>query len=68
MTGRLRGIVRCSARALRRFHRDQRGEMLEYLLVLAAFAIPLVALIGLLMDVLSDFFAMIAFHIGWPFL
>ena len=68
MTSQLRGIVRCSARALQRFHRDQRGDMLEYVLVLAAFAIPLGALIRLLMDVLSDFFAMIAFHIGWPFL
>ena len=68
MTGHLRRIVGCSARALRRFHRDQRGDMLEYLLILAGFAIPLAALIRLLMDVLSDFFAMIAFHIGWPFL
>ena len=68
MTGQLRRIVSCSARALRRFHRNERGDMLEYALVLAAFAIPLGVLIGLLMDVLSDFFAMIAFHIGWPFL
>jgi len=68
MTGRLRRIVSCSVGAVRRFNRDQRGEMLEYLLVLAAFAIPLIALIQLLMDVLRDFYSMIAFHTGWPFL
>lgn len=68
MTGQLRRMVSCSARAVQRFSRDQRGEMLEYMLVLAAFAIPLIALIQLLMDVLRDFYSMIAFHIGWPFL
>jgi len=53
---------------LRRFHRDQRGDMLEYLLVLAGFAIPLLALLQVLTDILRDFYLMIAFHIGWPFL
>ena len=68
MTGQFRRIVSCSARALRRFHRNQRGDALEYLLVLAAFAIPLIALLQVLTDILRDFYSMIAFHIGWPFL
>lgn len=51
-----------------RFHRDERGDALEYLLVLAAFVIPLVAVFAILRNILSDYYSMIAFYVGWPFL
>lgn len=56
------------AGAVGRFHRDERGDMLEYLLVLAAFGIPLFAVADTLSKILSDYYQMIAFHVGWPFL
>jgi Flp pilus assembly pilin Flp len=54
--------------ALRRFHRDQRGDALEYVVVLALFVIPLMALADKIRDILQDYFAMISFYVGWPFL
>lgn len=42
--------------------------MFEYLLIMGAFAIPLFALAQVLLDILKDQYAMIAFHVGWPFL
>ena len=50
------------------FHRDERGDALEYLLVLAAFGLPLVALVTTLTKILTDVYAMISFYVGWPFL
>jgi Flp pilus assembly pilin Flp len=61
-------IFRRLAVAVERFHRDERGDMLEYLLVLAAFGIPLFAVADTLSNILSDYYQMIAFHVGWPFL
>ena len=58
---------RVAARVLR-FHRDERGGMLEYLLVLAAFGLPMVALTVTLTKILTDVYAMISFYVGWPFL
>ena len=56
------------AGGLRRLHRDERGDALEYLLVLAVFVLPLVALMDRLKDILRDYYSMIAFYLGWPFL
>lgn len=53
---------------LGRFHRDERGDALEYVLVLAAFILPMTVLFRLLRDILAEYFAMIAFYVGWPFL
>ena len=50
------------------FHRDERGDALEYLLVLAVFGLPLVALTTTLTKILTDVYAMISFYVGWPFL
>ena len=69
MSGRrLRILVGRRLEALRRFHRDQRGDALEYVVVLAVFALPLMALAGKIADILKDYFAMMSFYIGWPFL
>ncbi|MBN2584235.1 MAG: hypothetical protein JXL80_14325 [Planctomycetes bacterium] len=58
------GAVRC----VRRLHRDQRGDVLEYLLIMAAFAIPLFALAQVLLNIMKDQYGLIAFQVGWPFL
>ena len=53
---------------LARFHRDERGDMLDYALVFAFIAIPLMLLFDRLFDVLADYFGMIAYYVTWPFL
>ncbi len=60
-------ILRCRDAALR-LHRDERGGMMDYLLVLAAVGIPLIVLSGAMMKILTNYYAMLAFHVGWPFL
>jgi Flp pilus assembly pilin Flp len=56
-------------RALGRFHRDQRGwTMLDYAMVFAFVAIPLVLLFDKMFQIISMYFAMIAYYITWPFL
>ncbi|HUW99963.1 MAG: hypothetical protein WBD63_00135 [Phycisphaerae bacterium] len=51
-----------------RFHRDERGAMLDYVLVLGVF-VPLMFFVFIkLFEVLSDYFGMIAFYVSWPFL
>lgn len=64
----------------RRFHRDEAGGMLEYAMVFAMVAVPLMvpfipvdggerlSVLEMLFQVLSDYFAMIAFYVSWPFL
>lgn len=80
MTGRpertgLSGV----GRLLWRLHDDQSGRMLEYAMVFAFISIPLMvpfwpvegevrSIFGMLFDVLSDYFGMIAFYVTWPFL
>ncbi|MGB2937023.1 MAG: hypothetical protein WBD05_02315 [Phycisphaerae bacterium] len=56
------------ARAPVRLHRDQRGAMLDYVLVLGVICVPLFILFDKLFEVLSDYFGMIAFYVSWPFL
>ena len=51
-----------------RLHRDERGDALEYALVLAVFAIPLMIAAGYLREILTDWFSMLSYHVGWPFL
>ena len=51
-----------------RLHRDQRGAMLDYVLVLGVICVPLFILFDKLFEVLSDYFGMIAFYVSWPFL
>ena len=53
---------------LRHFHRDQRGDALEYALVVAVFALPMIVLMERIKDILTDYYSMIAFFLGWPFL
>ena len=60
--GRLNGL------AVARFHRDERGAMLDYVLVLGVFVPLAVFVIVKLFEVLSDYFGMIAFYVTWPFL
>ena len=57
-----------TARGVARFHRDQGGAMLDYVLVLAVFVPLAVFVIAKLFEVLSDYFGMIAFYVTWPFL
>jgi len=54
--------------AVARLHRDQRGAMLDYVMVLVVI-VPLVFFVfQKLFEVLSDYFGMIAFYVSWPFL
>jgi hypothetical protein len=70
--GALIGAIRrgggAFARGAAHFHRNERGAMLDYLLVMAAIVIPLFFAFGKLFEVLSDYFGMIAFYVTWPFL
>lgn len=69
MAGFRKRVSRAARRAHPpRFHRDERGGMLEYGLVFAAVAVPILALFTKLFDVLSDYFGMIAFFVSWPFI
>ena len=65
---RQNGLTSRLARAARRFHRDQRGGALDYVMVLAFVGIPLIMLMDKLFQILSDYFAMIAYYVTWPFL
>jgi hypothetical protein len=67
---------RCRDAALR-LHHDERGGMMDYLLVLAAVGIPLILLSGFvpqvafkgtMMQILTNYYASLAFNVGWPFL
>ena len=62
------GFERHGGGLLARFHRDERGDMLDYALVFAFIAIPLMLLFDRLFDVLADYFGMIAYYVTWPFL
>jgi len=63
-----RWLRRRTVEPLRRFHRDERGELLEYAMVFACVVVPLMFLFERLFEVLSDYFSMIAFFVSWPFL
>ena len=63
-----RAIFRRCRAAVVRFHRDEQGGMMDYLLILAAVGIPLIVLSGTMMKILTNYYAMLAFHVGWPFL
>ena len=65
----LRGLIHgLWGEAVARFHRDQDGAMLDYVLVLGVFVPLAVFVIAKLFEVLSDYFGMIAFYVTWPFL
>jgi Flp pilus assembly pilin Flp len=66
--GAVRWLRRRTVEPLLRFHRDERGEMLEYALVFTAITVPLLFLAERLAEVLADYFSMIAFYVSWPFL
>jgi Flp pilus assembly pilin Flp len=52
-----------------RLHRDERGyTMLDYVMVFAFVAVPLMFLFDKLFEVLSDYFGMVAYYVTWPFL
>jgi len=55
-------------RFLSRFHRDEEGGVLEYALVFAFVALPMLLLVEYLLEVLSDYFGLIAYYVTWPFL
>ena len=55
-------------RRLRAFHRDEEGGLLEYGMVFAFIALPLIFLFDKLFDILSDYFGMMAFFVTWPFI
>jgi len=54
--------------AFTRFHRDEEGGVLEYALVFAFVALPMLLLVEYLLEVLSDYFGLIAYYVTWPFL
>jgi len=67
MTGSERKAVGKNMRAiLVHLHRDEQGGMLDYAMVFAFVAVPLLFLFEKLFDVLSDYFGMIAFFVTWP--
>jgi len=65
---RLRRWTGRAAGALRRFHRDEEGGVLEYALVFAFVAVPMIFLMEYLLEVMSDYFGLIAYYVTWPFL
>ena len=54
--------------AVARLHRDERGGALEYVMVFAFVAVPLIFLMEYMLEVLSDYFGLIAYYVTWPFL
>ncbi len=67
MTGRERQTVRKNVRSIIvRLHGDEQGGMLDYAMVFAFVAVPLLFLFEKLFDVLADYFGMIAFFVTWP--
>jgi Flp pilus assembly pilin Flp len=57
------------ARRIRRLHRDERGyTMLDYVLVFAFIALPLILLFGKMFDIIASYFSMVAYYVTWPFL
>jgi Flp pilus assembly pilin Flp len=68
----IRGMRRPGGRPgggrLARLHRDERGGMLDYVMIIAAIAIPVIALYGRMFQIISDYFGMIAFYVSWPFI
>ncbi|MDK1030730.1 MAG: Flp family type IVb pilin [Planctomycetia bacterium] len=54
---------------LKRLSADESGAAsLEYAMVLAFVVIPLILMFEKLFAILSDYFAMIAYYVSWPFL
>ena len=53
---------------LGRFHADQEGAMLDYVMVLAVLIPMVIFLFVKMFQVLADYFGMIAFYASWPFL
>ena len=51
-----------------RLHRDERGGLLEYAMVFAFVAVPLIFLLEYMLEILSDYFGLIAYYVTWPFL
>jgi len=54
--------------AFTRLHRDERGGVLEYVMVFAFVVVPLIFLMEYMLEVLSDYFGLIAYYVTWPFL
>lgn len=54
--------------AFMRLHRDQQGGMLEYAMVFAFVAVPLIFLLEYMLEILSDYFGLLAYYVTWPFL
>jgi hypothetical protein len=84
MTGRQSAHVRPTRRAglIPRFHRDERGGMVDYAIMFVAVLLVLVVPIipgsseaghaitipEALWDILAEYFGMIAYYVTWPFL
>lgn len=52
-----------------RLHRDEQGSMmLDYVLVFAAIGVPLIVFLEYILEILSDYFGLIAYYVTWPFL
>jgi hypothetical protein len=54
--------------AFARLHRDERGGMVDYAMIIGAIGIPLFVLLEYMLEVLSDYFGLIAYYVTWPFL
>ncbi len=57
-----------AAGSLVRLHRDECGNMVEYAMVFAFIALPMMFLFERLFKILCDYFGMIAFFVTWPFI
>lgn len=56
-------------RRLLALHRDQRGNMLETLLIIAVFVVPMTwLLLPVLWELFQDYYLAFAYCVGWPFL
>ena len=60
--------VQAGARAFRRLRRDSRGaSTLEFALITAVIAIPMVWIFDDLLGLMVDYYRMMTFLNGWPF-
>jgi len=65
---RLGARLACAPGPAARLHRDQQGGMLDYAMVFAFVAVPLIFLLEYMLEVLSDYFGLLAYYVTWPFL
>ena len=53
---------------LARLHRDERGSLVDYAMIIAAVVIPFFIVLEYCLEILSDYFGLMAYYVTWPFL